>query len=206
MSTMYLIWVILSDRCFLQTCLFGILSAPWLSASIYICGTDEYGTATETKALEEGVSCQALCDKYYAIHRDVYEWFNLSHSITLAAPPPRSKPKIVQDMFHKCNNNGYMFQQSVTQLFCEKCERFLADRYVEGNLSQDAVMMTRAVTNAISAAVFSTPLILLTHAASWMITALLCAILPICSWILRSFNLPAKSLSKSLLSKESGRQ
>ncbi|KAJ1959054.1 methionine--tRNA ligase mes1, partial [Dipsacomyces acuminosporus] len=41
--------------------------------TLYICGTDEYGTATETKALEEGVSCQALCDKYHALHKDVYD-------------------------------------------------------------------------------------------------------------------------------------
>lgn len=26
--------------------------------SLYICGTDEYGTATETKALEEGLTPQ----------------------------------------------------------------------------------------------------------------------------------------------------
>ena len=25
---------------------------------LYVCGTDEYGTATETKALEEGLTCQ----------------------------------------------------------------------------------------------------------------------------------------------------
>ncbi|CAG8452408.1 4418_t:CDS:2, partial [Acaulospora colombiana] len=36
--------------------------------TLYICGTDEYGTATETKALEEGITCQELCDKYYVIH------------------------------------------------------------------------------------------------------------------------------------------
>jgi methionyl-tRNA synthetase len=30
---------------------------------IYMCGTDEYGTATETKALEEGVSPREICDK-----------------------------------------------------------------------------------------------------------------------------------------------
>ncbi|CAG8719750.1 8163_t:CDS:2, partial [Funneliformis mosseae] len=36
--------------------------------TLFICGTDEYGTATETKALEEGITCQELCDKYHAIH------------------------------------------------------------------------------------------------------------------------------------------
>ena len=46
--------------------------------SLYICGTDEYGTATETKALEEGVNPKDICDKYFVIHRDVYQWFNIS--------------------------------------------------------------------------------------------------------------------------------
>ena len=44
--------------------------------TIYICGTDEYGTATETKALEEGKTCQQICDHYYAIHKRIYEWFD----------------------------------------------------------------------------------------------------------------------------------
>lgn len=33
--------------------------------TLYICGTDEYGTATETKALEEGCSPKEICDKYF---------------------------------------------------------------------------------------------------------------------------------------------
>ncbi|KAF2567593.1 hypothetical protein F2Q68_00026604 [Brassica cretica] len=31
--------------------------------AIYICGTDEYGTATETKALEENCTPKEICDK-----------------------------------------------------------------------------------------------------------------------------------------------
>ena len=45
---------------------------------IYICGTDEYGTATETKALQEGTTPKEICDKYFAIHKQVYEWFDIS--------------------------------------------------------------------------------------------------------------------------------
>ena len=45
---------------------------------LYICGTDEYGTATETKAIEEGSTPQEICDKYNKLHRDVYDWFNVS--------------------------------------------------------------------------------------------------------------------------------
>lgn len=45
--------------------------------SLYVCGTDEYGTATETKAIAEGITPQQICDKYSAIHRQIYKWFNI---------------------------------------------------------------------------------------------------------------------------------
>lgn len=45
--------------------------------ALFICGTDEYGTATETKALEEGVTPKELCDKYHVLHKEVYDWFNI---------------------------------------------------------------------------------------------------------------------------------
>ena len=44
---------------------------------LYICGTDEYGTVTETKALEEGVTPQEICNKYFAVHKEIYDWFNI---------------------------------------------------------------------------------------------------------------------------------
>ena len=49
--------------------------------TLYICGTDEYGTATETKALEEGITPKELCDRYYAVHKEIYEWFNISFNL-----------------------------------------------------------------------------------------------------------------------------
>jgi methionyl-tRNA synthetase len=45
--------------------------------TLYVCGTDEYGTATETKALEMGLTPKQVCDKFNAIHRRVYAWFNI---------------------------------------------------------------------------------------------------------------------------------
>jgi methionyl-tRNA synthetase len=45
--------------------------------TLYVCGTDEYGTATETKAVEEGLTPQQICDKYNALHSEIYEWFNI---------------------------------------------------------------------------------------------------------------------------------
>src|SRR5580692_4508248 len=45
--------------------------------TLYICGTDEYGTATETKAIFDKCSPQELCDKYFKIHANIYEWFDI---------------------------------------------------------------------------------------------------------------------------------
>lgn len=45
--------------------------------SLFVCGTDEYGTATEMKALKEGVSPREICDKFHKLHKDIYEWFNI---------------------------------------------------------------------------------------------------------------------------------
>ena len=45
--------------------------------TLYICATDEYGTATETQALKEGITPKELCDKYNAIHAETYKWFEL---------------------------------------------------------------------------------------------------------------------------------
>ncbi|KAG0768586.1 hypothetical protein G6F29_002593 [Rhizopus arrhizus] len=97
----------------------------------YFCGTDEYGTATETKALEDGVSCQELCDKYNAIHSEVYEWFDLSFD-HFGRTTTERQTEIVQDMFWKNYKNGNVTKESMIQLYCENCQRFLADRYVEG--------------------------------------------------------------------------
>ncbi|KDN51961.1 methionyl-tRNA synthetase [Tilletiaria anomala UBC 951] len=99
--------------------------------TLYICGTDEYGTATETKALEEGVDPKTLCDKYHALHVQVYKWFEIGFD-HFGRTTTAKQTEIAQDIFLKLNENGYLEERTTTQLFCEKDQRFLADRYVEG--------------------------------------------------------------------------
>lgn len=45
--------------------------------TLYIGGTDEYGTATETKAINENLTPQQICDKYFEIHNNIYRWFGI---------------------------------------------------------------------------------------------------------------------------------
>jgi len=96
-----------------------------------VCGTDEYGTATETKALEEKCTPKELCDKYNAIHASVYSWFNIGFDI-FGRTPTQQQTDIAQDIFTKLYNNGYLEERTTTQPYCETHNAYLADRFVEG--------------------------------------------------------------------------
>ncbi|KAL0358531.1 UNVERIFIED_CONTAM: putative methionine--tRNA ligase [Sesamum angustifolium] len=100
--------------------------------AIYICGTDEYGTATETKAMEEGCSPKEICDKYHAIHKDVYQWFNISFDEFGRTSSPQ-QTEVCQAIFKKLLENNWLSENTMQQLYCDTCKRFLADRLVEGN-------------------------------------------------------------------------
>ncbi|XP_009706285.1 PREDICTED: methionine--tRNA ligase, cytoplasmic, partial [Cariama cristata] len=99
--------------------------------TLYVCGTDEYGTATETKAVEEGLTPQEICNKYNAIHADIYRWFNISFDYFGRTTTPY-QTTIAQDIFQRLLAHGFLLQDTVEQLRCEDCQRFLADRFVEG--------------------------------------------------------------------------
>jgi methionyl-tRNA synthetase len=99
--------------------------------TLYVCATDEYGTATETKALEEGISPRELCDRYHAIHCDIYDWFNIAFD-KFGRTSCDEHTKITQDIFLDLDKNGYINERVLEQLYCEVCARFLADRYVRG--------------------------------------------------------------------------
>jgi methionyl-tRNA synthetase len=98
---------------------------------IYVCGTDEYGTATEIKALEEGVGPKEICDKYHAIHKSVYEWFGIKFDI-FGRTSTEKHTQITQEIFRNLYDNGYVVEDTVEQFYDEKAGMFLADRYIEG--------------------------------------------------------------------------
>lgn len=99
--------------------------------TLFICGTDEYGTATETKALEEGITPRELCDKYHKIHADVYKWFQIGFDY-FGRTTTEKQTEIAQGIFTKLNDNGFLEEQSTKQLYCTEHNSFLADRFVEG--------------------------------------------------------------------------
>lgn len=99
--------------------------------TLYVCGTDEYGTATETRALEEGKTPRQLCDFYNTIHRDIYRWFEIAFDNFGRTSTPQ-QTEVTQGIFKDLEAKGFIKEHTIEQLFCASCDRFLADRYVRG--------------------------------------------------------------------------
>ncbi|KZS92594.1 methionyl-tRNA synthetase [Sistotremastrum niveocremeum HHB9708] len=99
--------------------------------TLYICGTDEYGTATETQALKEGVTPKELCDKYHALHRATYEWFEIGFDY-FSRTSTEKHTEICQEVYMNLENNDLLITKNDLQVYCEGCSKFLADRFVEG--------------------------------------------------------------------------
>uniref|UniRef100_A0A672G1F4 Methionine--tRNA ligase, cytoplasmic n=1 Tax=Salarias fasciatus TaxID=181472 RepID=A0A672G1F4_SALFA len=98
---------------------------------LFVCGTDEYGTATENKAREEGLTPQQICDKYHAVHSSIYKWFQIDFDF-FGRTTTEKQTEIAQDIFWRLHKRGFLLEDTVEQLRCENCQRFLADRFVEG--------------------------------------------------------------------------
>ncbi len=99
--------------------------------TLYVCGTDEYGTATETKAQEEGKTPRELCDYYHSIHSEIYSWFGIAFD-HFGRTSTEQQTQITQQMFLDLKKNNFIKEHTIEQLYCSSCKRFLADRYVRG--------------------------------------------------------------------------
>ncbi len=100
--------------------------------TLYVCGTDEYGTSTETKAIQEGLTPKQICDKYNQLHSEIYDWFEISFD-KFGRTTTETQTKVAQDIFWELKNANMLIEDSMDQLYCDSCERFLADRFVEGH-------------------------------------------------------------------------
>ncbi|CZT01714.1 probable MES1 Methionyl-tRNA synthetase [Rhynchosporium agropyri] len=99
--------------------------------TLFICGTDEYGTATEAKARETGQTPKELCDEFHVKHKAIYDWFEIGFDY-FGRTTTEQQTAIAQDIFLKLHKNGYLEERTTLQPYCEHHHSFLADRFVEG--------------------------------------------------------------------------
>jgi len=98
---------------------------------VYICGSDEHGVPITIAAEQKSVSPQQIVDKYHQLHKESFEKVGMSFDNFSRTSIPLHH-RISQQFFLKLHEKGYLSEKKITQLYCEYCDRFLADRYVEG--------------------------------------------------------------------------
>ncbi len=113
---------------------------------IYLCGTDEYGTTTEVKALKEKVSCQALCDRFHNEHKAIYDWFNINFDVW-GRTTTKEQTEITHEIFTNLYKSGHIEEGKVQQFYCKTCAIFLADRYLKGTCYHNECKGKTSVAN-----------------------------------------------------------
>lgn len=98
---------------------------------IFISGSDEYGTAIEMAALSQNVTPKEIIDRYHFSNKKAFEDIGIEFDI-FSRTSNEIHHNTAQEFFLNLYNKNILVQKTEKQLFSNKEQRFLADRYVIG--------------------------------------------------------------------------
>ncbi|MFB7541332.1 methionine--tRNA ligase [Streptomyces zaomyceticus] len=98
---------------------------------LYICATDEHGTPAELAAKEAGLSVAEFCAQAHDAQKAVYDGFDLAFDY-FGRSSSQQNVEITQHFARKLNENGFIEERAIRQVYSPVDGRFLPDRYVEG--------------------------------------------------------------------------
>ena len=98
---------------------------------LFICGSDEHGVPITIKAEELKKAPQEVVDFYHNMMEKSFKDFGIEFDNFSKTSIPLHH-KNAQEFFTILNEKGYISKKTEKQYYCEKCRRFLPDRYVEG--------------------------------------------------------------------------
>ncbi|MFE5324257.1 methionine--tRNA ligase [Paenibacillus sp. NPDC056579] len=98
---------------------------------LYVSGSDCHGTPIAIRAAQEGVVPQAIASRYHEEFAECFRRLGFSYDLYTRTDDPFHH-RVVQELFLKLLDHGFLYKKAVEQTFCAVCDRFLPDRYVEG--------------------------------------------------------------------------
>ncbi|MFD9463545.1 methionine--tRNA ligase [Streptomyces sp. NPDC060027] len=98
---------------------------------LYICATDEHGTPAELAAKERGLPVDEFCAQAHDAQKAVYDGFELAFDYFGRSSSPENR-EITQHFARRLNENGFIEERAIRQVYSPADGRFLPDRYVEG--------------------------------------------------------------------------
>lgn len=98
---------------------------------VFVCGSDEHGTAIPIQAKKEGTTPQAIIDKYHPLIEQNFKDLGISFDIYHRTSSPLHH-ETAQEFFSKLNSNNDLVIKESEQFYDEEAHTFLADRYIKG--------------------------------------------------------------------------
>jgi methionyl-tRNA synthetase len=122
----------------------GHLAGVYVPADIYarylrmsgqecfmVGGSDEHGVPITIKAKAEGVTPQDIVDRYHKIIKDSFEELGISFDV-YSRTTSDIHSDTASEFFKRLYDKGEFVERTSMQLYDEKANQFLADRYVTG--------------------------------------------------------------------------
>ncbi len=101
------------------------------SRTLFICGSDEYGTAIVHGAELAGRTPKEHVDIYHQTNLELFQKLGIQFDFYSRTTSKYHAP-IVQEFFLQLLKNGFIETKETMQLYSESEKRFLADRFVVG--------------------------------------------------------------------------
>src|SRR3954447_14916370 len=98
---------------------------------LMVSGTDEHGTPILYQADQEGVTPQALADRYNRVIAEDLQALGLTYDL-FTRTTTRNHYAVTQEIFKTLHKNGYMIEQTARGAISPWPGRTLPDRYIEG--------------------------------------------------------------------------
>jgi methionyl-tRNA synthetase len=98
---------------------------------LMVSGSDQHGTPVTIRAEAEGKTPAEVAEYYHQTFLDDFAKLGISWDL-FTTTRTAGHEKMAQEIFLSLLEKGHIYKQSVLQPWCDKCKRFLPDRYVEG--------------------------------------------------------------------------
>ncbi|HUR66359.1 MAG TPA: methionine--tRNA ligase, partial [Chitinophagaceae bacterium] len=98
---------------------------------VFVCGSDEHGTAIPMQAMKEGTTSQAIIDKYHGAMKEDFADLDISFDI-YHRTSELIHHETAQEFFTRLNEAGALETKETEQYFDEDAKAFLADRFIKG--------------------------------------------------------------------------
>ncbi len=95
-------------------------------------GTDEHGSKILEGAEKEGLSVNEYVDRYVARFRELYPQLGMMDTIHHIRTTEEKHMKAAQELWRRCDANGYIYKKEYEATYCVGCELYKTDSELVG--------------------------------------------------------------------------